>query len=69
MIEKLFHNPRILHQTADDDSDVPCAPIAACHDATGLVVLSQEGREICINRASIPELVKLLREMQHEKLK
>lgn len=64
MIEQLANNPRILHQTADDRGmGMPELPIAACTDSTGLICLSQEGRSIVINRASVPELCKLLREL------
>lgn len=60
MIEILFNNPRILHQTADDKDGMPELPIALSTDASGLIVLSQEGREIVINQASVPELFTLL---------
>jgi hypothetical protein len=63
MIEKLFNNPHLLHQTADSDSDLPEAPIAGCIDANGTMVLSQEGRHICINNKSVPELCKLLKQL------
>lgn len=63
-ITTLFNNPRVLFQTADDESmEIPEPAIAASTDATGLIVLEQEGRGILVNRASVPELVKLLREL------
>jgi hypothetical protein len=62
MIEILLHNPRILHQKPDDEDGLPEFPIAACTDASGLIVLSQEGRSsIVINRASVPELCQMIR--------
>ena len=60
MIEKLFRSPHILHQTPDSRDDAPNAPVAGCIDASGTLLLSQEGREICVNCASVPELKKML---------
>ena len=61
MIEKLFHRPHLLHQTCGKNEGVPNFPIAGSLDGGGTIVLSQEGRHICVNRASIPELCKLLK--------
>lgn len=63
MIVTLFKKPRVLYQTADSDSELPESTIGASLDATPIIVLSQEGREILVNRASVPELCKLLREL------
>ena len=41
--------------------DVPDAPIAGGIDNANMIILSQEGRYLCINRASVPELCKLLK--------
>lgn len=60
MIEILLKNPRILHQTADDKNGMPELPIALSTDASGLIVLSQEGREIIVNQASVPELFSMI---------
>lgn len=69
MIEKLMQNPHLLHQTPDDpESELPELPIAACTDATGLICISQEGRYIIINRASVNELCKLLRKLQRAEI-
>jgi len=47
-ITTLFHNPHLLHQTADDDTiAVPEPAIAGSTDICGLIILSQEGRESC----------------------
>jgi hypothetical protein len=62
MVEILLRNPRILHQKSDDKDGLSEFPIAACTDASGLIVLSQEGRSsLVINRASVPELCQMLR--------
>ena len=61
MIEKLFQHQHILHQTAGSDMDVPDAPIAGGIDNANMIILSQEGRYLCINRAGVPELCKLLK--------
>jgi hypothetical protein len=63
VIEKLLSDPHLLHQTADDESELPEPPIAVCTDASGLIFLSQEARYICVNRATVNELRKLLREL------
>lgn len=63
MIEKLNNNPHLLHQTADDSDGMEERPIAACTDASGLICLSQEGRTIVLNRATVPELCRLLKRL------
>lgn len=65
-IEMLLNNPRILHQTPDEKDGMPEAPIAICNDATPIIVMSQEGRDIVINLASIPELCKELKKLAHQ---
>jgi hypothetical protein len=59
MIEKLFNHPHVLHQKTDGD-DLPEYPIAASIDSGGLICISQEGRNICINPESVGELNQLL---------
>lgn len=66
MIEQLFEHARILHQTPDDDLSIQEMPVAACLDSTGIVCISQEGRHIVLNRASIPEFCKMLRALAKE---
>jgi hypothetical protein len=66
MIEQLFEHARILHQTPDDDLSIQEMPFAACLDSTGIVCISQEGRHIVLNRASVAELCKMLRELVKE---
>ena len=61
IILKLFNRPHLLHQTADSEADMPNAPIAGYIDNGGKICLEQEGHSICINRASEPELCKLLK--------
>ena len=64
MITKLFNNPHVLSQTADDDDCGIAEPaISGSTDASGLIVLVQEGREILVNRKSVPELCRLLRKL------
>jgi hypothetical protein len=65
-VTKLFNRPTVLYQTVDDDMSVPEAAISGCLDASGLVCLSQEGRDIIVNRASVPELCKMLRTLAAE---
>lgn len=64
MIEKLYNAPHLLHQAPDDDAEISESPIAVSIDAGGTLILSQEGRHICVNWASVPELTKLLRDMR-----
>ena len=61
MITKLFNQPHMLTQEFDDDLGIMEAAIAASVDNAGQIVLEQEGRHICINRKSVPDLIKLLR--------
>jgi hypothetical protein len=63
MIDKLFNHPHVLYQTADDENDLPELPIGSSLDNFGMIILSQEGNSIVVNRASVPELCKLLREL------
>lgn len=63
MIVKLLQNPRVVYQKADDESNLPEPAIAIGTDATPIVVMSQEGREITVNLATLPELWKCLRQV------
>ncbi len=67
MIEKLFNHPHILHQTANSDMDMPNTPIAACIDASNLIILSQGPAYICIDKKSVPELCILLKKLAKER--
>lgn len=60
MITKLFKNPHMLTQEFEEDAGMEAA-IAVSVDASGLIILEQECRHICIQRSSVPELCKLLR--------
>jgi hypothetical protein len=60
MIEKFFNHPHVLHQTFDD-GEIGNATISASIDNSDTLILSQEGRHICIDRGSVPELCKLLK--------
>lgn len=64
MITRLFNNPHVLHQTCDYEVSLPEPAIAAHTDASGLIILSQEGRDILINRESVSELCRLLKSLQ-----
>lgn len=66
MLEKLFNHPYALHQTADGD-DIPNATILGYVDNGGCVIVSQEGRCICIDRGSVPDLIKLLKSLRASK--
>lgn len=61
MITRLFNHAHVLFQTEDDASMVPEAAIGASIDANNIIVLEQEGRHLVINRATVPELRRLLR--------
>ena len=61
MIAKLFNHPHVLYQTPDSDGEIANEAIAGHIDNGGAIILEQEGRHICINRASVPELCKLLK--------
>ena len=63
MITRLFNQAHVLFQTEDDASMVPEAAIGASIDANNIIVLEQEGRHLVINRATVPELRRLLRDL------
>lgn len=66
MIERLLAiRPRVIHQERDEDGAME-SPICACNDETNLIVLSQEGREIIVHRRTVPDLIKVLRELATE---
>lgn len=59
-IQKLLNDPVVLYQKADDECGLPEPALTLCHDATPILVLGQEGREITINLASATPLCKAL---------
>lgn len=62
MITKLYREPHVLYQNADDGGfHVPEQAIAASVDSGGLIILEQGEDTIIVNRSSVPELCKLLR--------
>ena len=63
MIVKLFNHAHILHQMPDSDMHVANEAIAGHIDNGGTICLEPEGHSICINRASVPELCKLLKKL------
>lgn len=63
MIVKLFNHAHILYQTPDLEGELPNEAIAGHIDNGGTILLEQEGREICISRATVPELCKLLKKL------
>ena len=63
MVTKLFGQPHILYQKVEDDMSLPEPAVAASVDAGGIIVLSQEGREILVNRSSAKELAKLINKL------
>ncbi|HHA2912876.1 TPA: hypothetical protein ACOD97_000215 [Stenotrophomonas maltophilia] len=63
MITKLFNNPHVLFQPTDENGFNEVA-IGASVDGGGMIVLEQEGRHIVINPRAVPELCRLLRQLQ-----
>lgn len=59
-LTKLFRQPHVLWQEFDDDLGCQEAAIAIHLDASGLIILEQEGRHVVVHRSSVPELEKLL---------
>lgn len=66
MIARQYRNPLVIYQTPDDVGSIAEPAIAASHDDMGLIILNQEGREMLINRASVPDLVRALRELSKQ---
>ncbi|AWB79599.1 TPA: hypothetical protein UL939_000550 [Stenotrophomonas maltophilia] len=65
MITKLFNNPHVLFQPTDENGFNEVA-IGASVDGGGMIVLEQEGRHIVISPGAVPELCRLLRQLQKE---
>ena len=63
MITRLFNHAHILFQTGDDAFMIPEPAIGASLDSNNIIVLEQEGRHLVINRATVPELRRLLRDL------
>jgi len=64
VIERLFNHARVLHQDDDEGgNEIPNDAIHFSIDAGGTFVVSQRGRHICVNWASVPEFIKLLKIM------
>ena len=64
MIEQLYNHPHVLYQTADEDPGIAEPAIAGSVDNGGVIVLSQEGRDIIVNQGSVPDLCNLLRKLR-----
>ncbi len=65
MIIEPFNKVHVLYQTEDSECDLPNPAIAISMDAGDTVIVEQEGSSICVNKASIPELVKILNKMKN----
>lgn len=63
MIVRQYRNPLVVFQKPDTDDSLAEPAIAVSTDAGGLIILNQEGRDILINRASLPDLIKALKLM------
>lgn len=63
MIVRQFNSSCVVFQPYHDEYGVAEQAIAVSVDTSGLIVLNQEGREILINRSSVPDLVRVLREL------
>lgn len=63
MIVKLFNHGHVLYQTPDHDGDIANEAIAAQLDNNATICLEQLDQSIVINRASVPDLCKLLKKL------
>lgn len=61
MIKKLFQEPHIFYQKPDDEDNLPEMPIVIQKDLSGIICISQEDREIVLNKKSIKELADFLK--------
>ena len=66
MLCQLSSQPQILYQTPDADFGVTEPAIGISIDAFGLIELRQGSDTILVNRASVRELCKVLRELAKE---
>lgn len=64
MIVRTYSNVVVIYQAGPDDDTFPEPAIIVQHEASPLIVVSQEGREIVLNIESVDEFVKALREMK-----
>lgn len=64
MITTMFNYPRMINQKAQDDFSEPEIAIGCSIDSRRTVVLEQEGRQICISKGGIPDVIKVLKEYQ-----
>lgn len=63
-IEKLFFAPHLVYQTPDDAMDIAEPAVAVHYDSAPVVVISQEGRDIVLNPASINDLCRALKQVK-----
>lgn len=62
MITHMHNHPRLITQTTDNECEIPEPAIGVSQDSSGLIVLVQEGREILIDKSTVNDLCKALRE-------
>jgi hypothetical protein len=60
----MFNAPRIVWQTCDDECCVPETAIGVHYDATPLILLEQNGQSVLINIETVPELIRVLKEVR-----
>lgn len=68
MIKKIFNSPHVLWQTPDTEVDLPNEAIAGCVDSGGTIVLTQGDNELVVNKATVPDLCKLLKQLAKVKI-
>lgn len=67
MIGRIFNEAHVIWQEIRDDAvDMPNEAIAVCIDNGGTIVIRQRGEEICLNKETVPDLVKLLKQLANK---
>ncbi len=64
IVDRIYNHAHMLYQTADDDRDFPNPSLLIHMDNGDTVCIEQEDRELCLNKATIPELIKVLNKMK-----
>jgi hypothetical protein len=60
----MHHSPRIVWQTCDDECSVAEPAIGVHHDVTPIIILEQNGESVLINIETVPELIRVLKEVR-----
>lgn len=60
----MFKSPHIVWQNCDDECNVAEPAIGVHHDSSQIIILEQNGASVLINIETVPELIRVLKEVR-----